>query len=395
MKKRARTALIIIVCVLAALYITAAELLWRTALEPDFMRKLDAFEDFTRKGYSEQVYTPDIVKTESDTSRRTSEWLAAVGEPKAALTADDGTRLIAAMFAQPLAESGGSGDAGGTAGGASGGESGGTADGDAGAATETADGDVDAAAAALKPAATDLESIDPDAPWVLMLHGYTGWKEEQYPVAMEFYERGWSVLVPDLRAHGESEGKYIGMGYADMDDELKWLDAILNVSPDADIVLFGRSMGASAALQLAASDRLPENVRCVISDSAFRDPIELFSRKMKEWTGLPTTLGLVDAAALSFRLHGGYDLHDAAAINAVPRIPLPVLFIQGTEDKIVPVENAYILYEACGSALAEDPSGAPEKELQIFEGAGHCQSADKDRDRYYGEVFGFIIDNIW
>lgn len=47
--------------------------------------------------------------------------------------------------------------------------------------------------------------------WAVILHGYTGWKEEMYPFAYQYHEWGYNVVVPDLRCQGESEGDFIGM----------------------------------------------------------------------------------------------------------------------------------------------------------------------------------------
>ena len=309
-----------ILIVFAAIYLIAANLVVEAALVPSFMEKLDSFSTFTEKGYAEQVYTDDIVTNEAAARSKTSEWLSSVEWRKLAAESHDGYRLIAAEFKQD----------------------------------------------------------DPSAPWALLLHGYTGWKEELYDKALMFYERGYSVLVPDLRCSGESEGNYIGMGWLDRDDNKLWLKYILTQSPDSDIVIFGQSMGASATLIMAAEE-LPANVKVCICDSAFRDPIELFKNKVKDWTGLPS-FGLIDTANLMLQIRGGYDLHDAAALKAAGRARLPVLFIQGTEDKIVPQDNVYDLYDACVS----------DKDILVVEGTGHCQSCEKAPELYETTIFEFI-----
>jgi hypothetical protein len=38
-----------------------------------------------------------------------------------------------------------------------------------------------------------------------------------------FHEIGFTVLMPNLRGHGESEGHYIGMGWHDRLDILRWI----------------------------------------------------------------------------------------------------------------------------------------------------------------------------
>ena len=302
-------------------YFIAAEITLQVMLVPSFMEKLDSFSDFTDKGYSEMIYTDDIVGNREEALTETQSWLQEKGVKLYGIRTEDDLLLIGAAF----------------------------------------------------------EQEDSSAPWALMLHGYTGWKEELYQHAYVFYQQGYSVLVPDLRAQGQSEGKYIGLGWADRDDLLEWLAAIERLAPGSEVVLYGQSMGGSAAVMLAADERLPENVKAAVSDSAFCDPRELFRRKLKDWTGL-SDLGLINAAGLCFRLQGGYDLRDASALKHAPDCRVPVLFIHGSEDVMVPASDMDRLYEACGS----------EKQRLLIEGAGHIQAAEKDPKTYYETIFSFL-----
>ncbi|MBQ1907511.1 MAG: alpha/beta hydrolase [Firmicutes bacterium] len=290
------------------------------------MERLDAFSDFTDKGYSEMVYTDDIVETRKAQLSDAALWLREKGVIKYRMAASDGTELIAAAFIQD----------------------------------------------------------DAEAPWAILLHGYTGWKEELYQHAYRFYLEGYSVLVPDLRAQGESGGRYIGLGVLDRSDLLDWLRALQSNFSCRDIVLYGQSMGGSAAIMLAASPELPENVRAVVSDCAFCDAAALFKRKVRDWTGLPS-FGLIDTAGLLMKPQAGYFLSEASALRAAPDVRVPVLFIHGSEDLMVPASDMEKLFEACGSE---------KKDSLLIEGAGHAQSAEKDPERYYGAVFGFLREAL-
>ena len=48
---------------------------------------------------------------------------------------------------------------------------------------------------------------------VLIAHGFMGNKDQMGAYAALFHQLGYNVLVPDARAQGQSEGKYIGYGW--------------------------------------------------------------------------------------------------------------------------------------------------------------------------------------
>jgi pimeloyl-ACP methyl ester carboxylesterase len=89
-----------------------------------------------------------------------------------------------------------------------------------------------------------------DAPVVVMVHGYTGSKENWYPLAKRL--RGeYRVLIPDLPGWGQSERK-AGEDYGFVVQSER-LDAFVRaISPNRPVVLLGHSMGGSIAALTAA-----------------------------------------------------------------------------------------------------------------------------------------------
>ena len=313
--------IIIVIIVIMIIYTVIGNVIVSAALVPDFMRKLEAFEEVTEKSYSEMVKTDDITENMKAAAEKTKAVLGNAGGTKEKITSDDGYALIAACFRQPEPEG---------------------------------------------------------RPWAVLLHGYTGWKEEMYHYAAKYYEKGFNILCPDLRCQGESDGDFIGMGWTDRYDVLAWIGKITDSYPDAEIVLHGESMGASCAVMMSGMD-LPDNIKCVISDCAFTDSVSMFRKQLRDWFSIPD-IGFIGSARLWLRIRGGYDLKEASAINEIKKSDIPTLFIQGDQDRIVPVSSAEELYESLNA----------EKDIMIVEGAGHAQSCYKDPDAYYGRVFGFI-----
>lgn len=214
--------------------------------------------------------------------------------------------------------------------------------------------------------------------WVVLLHGYTGSKEMMYGYASWYADRGFSVLAPDFRCQGESEGDYIGLGATDSRDLAGWIDLILQRDPQAEIVLHGLSMGASTALIYAGGD-VPAGVKAVIADCAYTDAYSMFREKIGSWFHLPA-FPVVDSAELMIRIRAGYDLKETSPLAAVSQSTVPTFFIHGKEDRMIPAKMCLELYNAaaCG------------KEIMIVDGAGHAQSAEKDPARYFAAVGQFL-----
>ncbi|MDE7284863.1 MAG: alpha/beta hydrolase [Lachnospiraceae bacterium] len=328
-KKRKKKKIIIAICIITGLFITLyfvlVNFLVSAALVPSFMRKLEAFERITDESYEAQVQTSDIKVNRQLALNETDEWLQTVNSQKISVMTDDGYKLIAKEFF------------------------------------------------------VEEESHK----WLLLLHGYTGWKEEMYPFAYWYNTQGYHVIAPDLRCQGESEGDFIGMGWTDHYDCNLWIDYILSQDPEAVIVLHGQSMGAATALMMTGEENLSENVVAVISDCAYTDAYSMFGEKVSEWFYLPA-FPLVDTACLVLRARGGYNLKDASAIDAVKKSSVPTLFIHGADDAMISVQMTKDLYEAA----------ACRKKLLIVEGAGHAQSQEKDPDSYYNTIKTFLEENI-
>lgn len=345
-KKKIRIA-VSVFAVLFTVYAVFVYFLVSACLVPSFMDKLNAFEDITRKCYSEQVQTADIKENRTKLLSGTEEWLEETARVKIQARTADGYLLTAVQFP---AEKGDAGRAGSTGSKASTGNTGSTE------STERA-GDK----------------------WVLLLHGYTGWKEEMYQFACWYHQQGYSVLVPDLRCQGESEGDFIGMGWTDHYDCELWISHILEQSPEAQIVLHGQSMGAATALLMAGSPEASAHIKAVVSDSAYTSGYEMFGDKITEWFHLPAA-PFVNPACVMLKLRGGYDLKNASPLRTVKESKIPTLFIHGDEDRMIDVNMSYELFEAA----------ACEKELFIVEGVGHAQAQDKAPDAYYGRISAFL-----
>lgn len=205
---------------------------------------------------------------------------------------------------------------------------------------------------------------DKDTDKVLIaIHGYRSSNLREYVYYIKFYhDLGFHVLLPNNRAHGDSEGKYIGFGWLDRLDCIKWIYTIKEyLNKDLRIALHGISMG-SATVLMASGEELPKDVKCIISDCGFTSVLEEMSHNLKQMH-VPPRLVLPTASLLS-KKRVGYSFKEASTIQQVEKSKTPTLFIHGDQDDFVPTYMVYDLYNA---------SHAP-KDLLIVEGARHAES---------------------
>ncbi|MCL2544380.1 MAG: alpha/beta hydrolase [Clostridia bacterium] len=214
--------------------------------------------------------------------------------------------------------------------------------------------------------------------YAILAHGYSANGRSMAAFGERFHAMGFTVLIPDLRGHGESEGHYIGMGWHDRLDMLRWIDAIVREDPGAKILLFGISMGG-ATVMMTAGEALPPNVKAIVEDCGYTSVWDEFSGQMKEQFGLPP-FPLMQAASAVTKLRAGFWLSEADAVKQVARSKTPILFIHGEEDAFVPFWMLEVLYEAAGC----------EKEKLAVPGAGHGMASSIDPDTYWSTVEAFI-----
>lgn len=213
----------------------------------------------------------------------------------------------------------------------------------------------------------------------IVAHGYMGKGLQMGNYSSIFYDEGFDIVVPDNRAHGESEGEYIGFGWLDRLDYLDWIDIVIDqYGEDVEIALFGISMGASTVMMLSGEE-LPKQVKLIIEDCGYDSVENELAFQLKDMFNLPK-FPMLPLASWYTDLKAGYNFEEASALKQVAKNNLPMLFIHGSADDFVPTEMVYSLYEA-----TKGP-----KELIIFEGSGHAKSLEEHPKEYREAVVTFL-----
>lgn len=220
------------------------------------------------------------------------------------------------------------------------------------------------------------------AKWAIVVHGYTSKANDMTRWVRNYYEEGFHVIAPDLRGHGQSEGNYIGMGWHDRLDLLQWIDFVIAIDPNAEITLFGISMGAATVL-MASGEELPPNVKVIIEDCGYSTVAGVFKYQLDDLFGLPP-FPVLNAANTVTKIRAKYDLYDASAVEQIKKSTTPTLFIHGDKDSFVPFEMLNELYEATNV----------EKDKLIIRNAGHGEAVRVEPDVYWDKVWGFTANYI-
>jgi hypothetical protein len=230
-----------------------------------------------------------------------------------------------------------------------------------------------------------LQHEKPTNKLLICLHGYTSnAMNDCPPVAKAYYELGFSSILVDDRAHGKSEGKYIGFGILDRYDLLAWINyAIERFGKDVQIVIHGDSMGASTVLMTTGFKDLPKNVKFAVADCGFTSPESVFAHILKRdyhMSSFPI-MNLTSAVSKKF---AGYGYNEYTTTEAMEVTTTPTLFVAGKEDTFVPTWMTQENYDKCS---------APKK-LVWIEGAGHAAAFYENQELFMDNVKEFISKYI-
>lgn len=215
---------------------------------------------------------------------------------------------------------------------------------------------------------------------VICFHGYTSKGMSDYIGLSNYYlQRGYQMLLVDERAHGDSEGTYIGFGCLDRRDALLWIRyGEERLGKDCEIWLHGTSMGGATVL-MASGLKLPATVKGIVSDCAFTSAWDVFAHVLKSQYHLPA-FPILHIADGMVKDRAGYGLAQCNAAKEVRKAKVPILLIHGDEDTFVPCRMCYEIYENCASP----------KEMLIVHGAGHCEAFYKEKEQYEKKLTAFL-----
>jgi uncharacterized protein len=210
---------------------------------------------------------------------------------------------------------------------------------------------------------------------VLLLHGVRGHRLDMLERARFLNKAGYSVMLIDLPAHGESTGNRISFGFHEAQGVTAALRYLTQQLPDEKIAIIGVSLGAASVVFAS----MPAPPSAVVLESLFPSITEALIDRFSLHMGV---LGTYFAPLLLWQLPYkiGVSAKQLRPIAAISTIHAPVLIASGSKDQHTTRAETSRLFQA---------ANAP-KELWIIKGAGHEDLHTFDRQIYETRILIFL-----
>jgi pimeloyl-ACP methyl ester carboxylesterase len=217
---------------------------------------------------------------------------------------------------------------------------------------------------------------------VLLLHGLGDNRIGMLGYAQFLLAHGFTVLLPDARAHGLSEGPLATYGLFERNDIHQWLDFLQTQDRPRCIFALAESMGAAQLLQ--SLDTHP-NFCSVAVESPFANFREIAYDRMGQpfhfgpWVGRTFLRPLVEIAFLRARWKYYLDMNQISPENSAARANVPILLIHGEVDSNIPIRHSLRIH-----ALA------PNTQLWKVPAADHCAAYSTAPEEFENRILNWF-----
>jgi fermentation-respiration switch protein FrsA (DUF1100 family) len=221
---------------------------------------------------------------------------------------------------------------------------------------------------------------------VILLHGHTDNRAGMLGNADLLLRHGYSVLLPDARAHGVSGGDLATYGVKEAGDVRLWYDWIQRSESPRCIDGMGESMGAGQLLQ---SLKTTPGFCAVVAESTFANFRETSYDRLGEKLNAGARVGrtllrpAVEAGLLYARWRYGVDLEQVSPQGAVAASRVPVLLIHGLKDTNLPARHSEMI-------VAHSSLRNPAVVLWEPANAGHCGAVGAEPAEFERRVIGWF-----
>jgi alpha-beta hydrolase superfamily lysophospholipase len=213
------------------------------------------------------------------------------------------------------------------------------------------------------------------SPVVLLLHGLRGDRASMVPRARVLLDAGFSVLLIDQQAHGETPGEIITLGWRESRDVRAARDWIRAKAPGRRVGVVGVSLGGAAVLL----GKQPAGFDAVVLEAVYPRLGRALDNRIGIRVGWLRKL-LAPLLLVQIKPRLGVTPAQLEPIRQVATLGAPVMIVGGSRDAHTTEEETRELF-----AAAAEP-----KSLWIVDGAAHQDFARFDREGYQAHVIAFL-----
>lgn len=237
----------------------------------------------------------------------------------------------------------------------------------------------------LRIAAWWIPHSNSDGRCAMLVHGFADAKVGAIAWAPLWHSMGFNLIVPDLRAHGESEGTACTAAYLERSDLAQVLEQLRAEKADQvrHVVLFGVSLGAAVA---AATALEPTNIAAVVMDSPFADFRRAAMAHMDRLGAPGRFLQRTAIRLAEWLTQADYDAVRPADLIAT--LPCPVLVILSGNDPFIGPEDRQMLERA----IAAHPPESGLAELRVVNNVEHLMALSADPQEYRNLLARFLTN---
>ena len=210
---------------------------------------------------------------------------------------------------------------------------------------------------------------------IVLLHGIRGNRLQMLDRVRFLNRAGYSALLYDSRAHGESGGDAVTFGRLESEDCRTAVKLARTLGGSDRVGVIGFSLGGAAAL-LAEP---PLDVDAIVAESVYPSVDRAIANRLQLRMG-PAGPMFAPFLLSMFPIRLGFSASQLRPIDHVRSLPTPKLFIFGSEDRDTTLQESLEMFEAA----------AQPKQMWAIQGAGHVDSYTFAGADYERRVLEFL-----
>lgn len=220
-------------------------------------------------------------------------------------------------------------------------------------------------------------SLDSTKGTIILLHGIRSNKSHFNELSRFLSSEGFNSVALDLRAHGESEGKFCSFGVNEKKDVNKLIDYLIDNEQLNNIGIWGQSLGGAVGLQAMGFDK---RIKFGVIESAFSD----FKTIVNDYFDFHLGFSFAPFSNYLVNRTGSiaeFDSNDAKPIKYCESIEQPILIVHGNKDKRINIKYAKENFAKIKSA---------DKEFLEIDTANHSNVWKVGGEDYLKKILKFL-----